>query len=51
MVVAPRSVVVVCSVRRSVGGLRVSLYNAVTVDEVQVLGDFMRSFYDTHAHN
>ncbi|XP_055352440.1 phosphoserine aminotransferase-like [Paramacrobiotus metropolitanus] len=31
---------------RSVGGMRASLYNAVTVEETQVLADFMQDFYD-----
>ena len=30
--------------RRSVGGIRTSLYNAVTLDQVQVLVGFMRMF-------
>ena len=29
---------------RSVGGIRVSLYNAITVPEVAMLGDFMKEF-------
>jgi phosphoserine aminotransferase len=29
---------------RSVGGIRASLYNAVTLDSTQVLADFMRDF-------
>lgn len=29
---------------RSVGGIRVSMFNAVTVDEVQQLVKFMREF-------
>ena len=33
---------------RSVGGLRVSLYNAVGLDAVQALTDFMREFQRTH---
>ena len=30
---------------RSVGGLRVSLYNAVTLDQTKLLVDFMKRFY------
>ena len=30
---------------RSVGGIRASLYNAVTLDEAKVLSEFMSSFY------
>ena len=33
---------------RSVGGMRVSLYNAVTVEAVQALASFMREFQRTH---
>ena len=33
---------------RSVGGMRVSLYNAVTLDAVQALVSFMREFRRTH---
>ncbi|XP_066460238.1 phosphoserine aminotransferase [Eleutherodactylus coqui] len=33
---------------RSVGGIRASLYNAVTVDDVEKLADFMRHFKETH---
>ncbi|KAG8455272.1 hypothetical protein GDO86_001466 [Hymenochirus boettgeri] len=33
---------------RSVGGIRASLYNAVTVEDVQKLADFMRDFKDSH---
>ncbi|KAM8960575.1 phosphoserine aminotransferase [Pelodytes ibericus] len=33
---------------RSVGGIRASLYNAVTVEEVQKLADFMIHFMETH---
>lgn len=33
---------------RSVGGMRVSLYNAVTLEAVQVLTSFMREFQRTH---
>src|ERR1700738_1800049 len=33
---------------RSVGGMRVSLYNAVGLDAVQALVDFMREFQRTH---
>jgi len=32
---------------RSVGGLRVSLYNAVTLEAVQALTAFMREFHRT----
>ncbi|XP_039946915.2 phosphoserine aminotransferase [Hirundo rustica] len=33
---------------RSVGGIRASLYNAVTVEDVQKLATFMRSFMKMH---
>ncbi|KAM4706975.1 centrosomal protein of 78 kDa-like [Discoglossus pictus] len=33
---------------RSVGGIRASLYNAVTVEDVQQLAGFMKSFMATH---
>ncbi|WAR25444.1 SERC-like protein [Mya arenaria] len=33
---------------RSVGGIRVSLYNAVTVEETQILADFMKDFLNKH---
>jgi len=33
---------------RSVGGMRVSLYNAVTLEAVQTLTNFMREFQRTH---
>ena len=33
---------------RSVGGLRASLYNAVTLDDVRVLVDFLQRFADRH---
>lgn len=29
---------------RSVGGIRVSMYNAVKLDDVKALADFMRTF-------
>jgi phosphoserine aminotransferase len=32
---------------RSVGGLRISLYNAVTLEAVQALTGFMREFHRT----
>jgi phosphoserine aminotransferase len=31
---------------RSVGGIRASLYNAITVDETQQLVDYMKEFMD-----
>lgn len=31
---------------RSVGGIRASLYNAVSLDQVKVLVDFMKTFYE-----
>jgi phosphoserine aminotransferase len=34
---------------RSVGGIRASLYNAVTVEEVAALVAFMYEFRETHA--
>lgn len=33
---------------RSVGGMRASLYNAVTLDETQALADFMKEFQEKH---
>lgn len=33
---------------RSVGGMRASLYNAVTVEETEFLAEFMRDFQDRH---
>ncbi|XP_038625691.1 phosphoserine aminotransferase isoform X2 [Tachyglossus aculeatus] len=33
---------------RSVGGIRVSLYNAITMEDVQLLATFMKSFMETH---
>lgn len=33
---------------RSVGGVRASLYNAVTVEDVETLADYMKEFYDLH---
>ncbi|KAH3819077.1 hypothetical protein DPMN_120808 [Dreissena polymorpha] len=33
---------------RSVGGIRASLYNAVTAEETKVLADFMKDFFETH---
>lgn len=30
---------------RSVGGIRASLYNAVSLDQTKVLADFMKTFY------
>ncbi|XP_069820350.1 phosphoserine aminotransferase isoform X1 [Dendropsophus ebraccatus] len=33
---------------RSVGGIRASLYNAVTVEDVEKLVDFMKHFKETH---
>ncbi|EFN85445.1 probable phosphoserine aminotransferase [Harpegnathos saltator] len=33
---------------RSVGGIRASLYNAVTVDEAETLAKYMKSFYNEH---
>lgn len=33
---------------RSVGGIRASLYNAITVDETIQLAKFMKVFYDKH---
>jgi len=35
-------------VHRSIGGLRISLYNAINVDEVRTLIDFMREFQEKH---
>jgi len=33
---------------RSVGGIRASLYNALTVDEAKTLAAYMKDFYQTH---
>jgi len=33
---------------RSVGGIRASIYNSVTLEEVEVLADFMKEFQQTH---
>ncbi|KAK0181908.1 hypothetical protein PV327_000092 [Microctonus hyperodae] len=33
---------------RSVGGIRASLYNAITVDETKQLADYMKQFFQTH---
>lgn len=35
---------------RSVGGVRASLYNAVTIDETQALVDYMKEFQSQHKH-
>lgn len=37
-----------CFQFRSVGGIRASLYNAVTVEDVQKLAAFMKSFMQMH---
>lgn len=34
---------------RSVGGIRVSLYNAVTVDEAEILANYMKWFYNRYS--
>lgn len=34
---------------RSVGGIRASLYNAVTVEDAQALADYMTQFHKAHA--
>lgn len=33
---------------RSVGGIRVSLYNAITEEETEILANYMKWFYDKH---
>ena len=33
---------------RSVGGIRASLYNAITLKEVERLANYMRKFYQEH---
>ncbi|KAE9550593.1 hypothetical protein FO519_006199 [Halicephalobus sp. NKZ332] len=33
---------------RSVGGIRASIYNSVTLEEVEILGDFMKEFQEKH---
>jgi phosphoserine aminotransferase len=35
---------------RSVGGIRASIYNAMPVQGVEALRDFMRQFRDRHAN-
>ncbi|XP_078037614.1 phosphoserine aminotransferase [Augochlora pura] len=35
---------------RTVGGIRASLYNAVTVDEVEKLAEYMKLFYKEHCN-
>ncbi|XP_063216790.1 probable phosphoserine aminotransferase isoform X1 [Bacillus rossius redtenbacheri] len=34
---------------RLVGGIRASLYNAITIEEAQVLADYMKSFYQENS--
>jgi phosphoserine aminotransferase len=36
---------------RSVGGMRASLYNAVTVEDTRALANFMEDFQDRHTDN
>lgn len=38
----------ICGPSRSVGGIRVSLYNAVTVEDVQKLAAFMKNLLEMH---
>lgn len=33
---------------RSVGGIRASLYNAITLENTETLAKFMRDFYESH---
>ncbi|KAI5644429.1 aminotransferase class-V domain-containing protein [Phthorimaea operculella] len=33
---------------RDVGGIRASTYNAVTLEEVEILAEYMKNFYNTH---
>lgn len=33
---------------RSVGGIRASLYNAITLENTETLARFMREFYESH---
>ncbi|XP_001600620.1 probable phosphoserine aminotransferase [Nasonia vitripennis] len=35
---------------RSVGGIRASLYNAVTLEQVEALAKYMKAFYQKHAN-
>lgn len=35
---------------RSVGGIRASLFNAVTLAETEKLAEFMKGFYDQHGN-
>lgn len=34
-----------------VGGIRASLYNAITIEETQMLADHMRDFYERHRND
>ncbi|XP_017878711.1 probable phosphoserine aminotransferase [Ceratina calcarata] len=36
---------------RTVGGIRVSVYNAITVKEVEILAEYMKWFYQQHNKN
>ena len=38
----------ICGSSRSVGGIRASLYNAVTIEDVQKLAAFMKHFLEMH---
>jgi phosphoserine aminotransferase len=37
-----------CLIFRSVGGIRASLYNAVTVENAEALGAYMKNFYQNY---
>lgn len=36
---------------RSVGGIRASLYNAITIEEAEKLAEYMQWFYKEHCNN
>lgn len=43
--------VTMISIYRSVGGIRASLYNAITEDEAETLADYMKWFHNEHTNN
>jgi hypothetical protein len=40
-----------CLFSRSVGGIRISLYNAITLEETKMLANFMREFENRYNRN
>jgi len=38
------------SIYRSVGGIRASLYNAITEEEAEALADYMKWFHNEHTN-